>query len=87
MHRLLHHLFCGTVVDMVMPPSSIGVTPAPSFRAAALRACEHLVLDQLAADFNQRLATLHKPDSGDKVEAVFQSKGKLLNRPKAGASS
>lgn len=51
------------------------------------KARESLVLGRLAAQFNQRLAALQAPDVADKVAAVFDRKGKLVKRPKAGASS
>jgi prevent-host-death family protein len=53
--------------------------------AAALKARERSVLDQLAADFNRRLSALQQPDAAHQVEAVFASKGRLAKRPKAGA--
>ena len=54
--------------------------------AAALKAREASVLDQLASQFDQRLAVLGQHDAKDKVAAVFARKGKLAKRPKAGAS-
>jgi prevent-host-death family protein len=54
--------------------------------AAALKAREASVLDQLASQFDQRLALLDQHDAKDKVAAVFARKGKLAKRPKAGAS-
>jgi prevent-host-death family protein len=54
--------------------------------AAALKEREAAVLDQLAAQFDKRLASLKAPHAGDKAAAVFQRKGKLSKRPKAGAS-
>lgn len=54
--------------------------------AAALKAREQSMLDQLASEFNQRLAGLQRADAHDKVAAVFGSKGKLVNRPRAGAA-
>jgi prevent-host-death family protein len=53
--------------------------------AAALKARERSVLDQLAADFDKRLSALQQPDAARKVDAVFASSGKLAKRPKAGA--
>lgn len=52
--------------------------------AAALRERESAVLDQLSAQFNQRLASLQAPDAADKAAAVFRRKGRLSTRPKAG---
>lgn len=54
--------------------------------AAALKEREASVLDQLAAQFTQRLASLQAPDSGDKAAAVLQRKGRLSRRPKAGSA-
>lgn len=54
--------------------------------AAALKAREASVLDQLASQFDQRLAVLAQPDAQDKVTAAFARKGKLAHRPKAGAA-
>lgn len=52
----------------------------------ALNAREQSVLDELAARFNARLATLQEPDAGQKLQTLFAAKGKLTRRPKAGAS-
>jgi hypothetical protein len=54
--------------------------------AAALKAREASVLDQLASQFDQRLAVLDQHGTKDKVAAVFARKGKLAKRPKAGAA-
>ena len=54
--------------------------------AAALKAREKSVLDQLAEQFDQRLAVLQQPGAAKKVNAVFGSRGRLANRPKAGAT-
>jgi prevent-host-death family protein len=54
--------------------------------AAALKEREAVVLDQLAAQFQQRLASLQAPDAAAKAAAAFQRKGKLASRPKAGAA-
>ena len=54
--------------------------------AAALKEREATVLDQLSAQFNQRLASLQAPDAAAKAAAVFQRKGRLANRPKAGTA-
>jgi prevent-host-death family protein len=52
--------------------------------AAALKEREASVLDQLSAQFDQRLASLQAPDAGKKAASVFQRKGRLSSRPKAG---
>jgi prevent-host-death family protein len=54
--------------------------------AAALKEREASVLDQLSAQFNERLAGLQAPDAAGKAAAVFQRKGRLTRRPKAGTS-
>jgi len=53
---------------------------------AAINEREASVLDQLSAQFKERLAGLRVPEAGDKVAAVFQRRGKLATRPKAGTS-
>lgn len=54
--------------------------------AAALKEREASVLDELSAQFNERLAGLQAPDAGKKAAAVFQRRGRLSTRPKAGTS-
>ncbi len=54
--------------------------------AQAIQAREQSVLDQLNTQFNQRMAVLQAPDAADKVNALFERQGKLVQRPKAGAS-
>ncbi|MDB5957716.1 MAG: Prevent-host-death protein [Ramlibacter sp.] len=54
--------------------------------AAALKEREAALLEQLSAQFQQRLASLQAPDAANKAAAVFQRKGRLSTRPKAGAS-
>ena len=51
-----------------------------------IRAREQSVLDELAGRFNTRLAVLHEPDAQQRVAALFESRGKLARRPKAGAT-
>lgn len=53
---------------------------------AALQARETSVLGQLAAQFDQRLAVLQQPGASDRVAAVFDRKGRLAKRPKAGST-
>jgi prevent-host-death family protein len=53
---------------------------------AALKEREASVLEQLSAQFNERLATLQAPDAGARTAAVFKRRGSLSRRPKAGAS-
>lgn len=71
-------------VDMVLVDAATYEQLAAG--AAALKAREHAVLDQLAADFDQRLAGLQRSDARKKVAAVFGSTGKLAKRPKAGSA-
>jgi len=54
--------------------------------AAALEQREAAVIDQLSAQFNERLASLQAPDAAKKAASVFKRKGQLSSRPKAGAS-
>ena len=54
--------------------------------AAALKEREASILDQLSAQFNERLAGLQAPDAGEKAAAVFKRKGRLSTRPKAGTA-
>jgi prevent-host-death family protein len=54
--------------------------------AAALKEREAQVLDELAAQFKERLASLQAPGAGRKAAAVFQRKGKLTAKPKAGTT-
>ena len=55
---------------------------AKALSATVLRS----VLDQLSAQFNERLASLRAPDAAAKVAAVFKRKGRLSTRPKAGTA-
>jgi prevent-host-death family protein len=52
----------------------------------AIKEREQSILDDLAGRFNTRLAVLQEPDAQQKVMALFDSRGKLARRPKAGAS-
>jgi prevent-host-death family protein len=52
----------------------------------ALKAREKSVLDDLTARFNERLSVLQEPAAARNVTAVFEAKGKLALRPKAGAT-
>jgi prevent-host-death family protein len=55
-------------------------------RAAALKTRDESLLQQLNAQFDQRLAVLQEPRALNNVAAVFASKGKLARRPKAGST-
>ncbi|VTU45414.1 type II toxin-antitoxin system prevent-host-death family antitoxin [Variovorax sp. PBL-E5] len=52
----------------------------------ALKAREQSVLDELADRFAARLAVLQQPGTVRNVTALFDAKGRLGKRPKAGAS-
>jgi prevent-host-death family protein len=51
-----------------------------------LKAREQSVLGELAERFNARLALLQEPNAQHKVTDLFNSRGKIARRPKAGAS-
>ncbi|MCW5624563.1 MAG: type II toxin-antitoxin system prevent-host-death family antitoxin [Burkholderiales bacterium] len=52
-----------------------------------IRTREQAALDELAQRFNARLAVLQEPGASQKVQALFDAKGKLSKRrPKAGTS-
>ena len=53
---------------------------------AALQAREQSVLDELGQRFDARLAVLQAPGAAANVQALFEARGKLGKRPKAGAS-
>jgi len=73
-----------STVEMVLVDAATYRQLAAS--AQALKAREQSVLDQLSAQFNQRLAALQAPDAADKLDALFERQGRLVQRPKAGAS-
>jgi hypothetical protein len=50
-----------------------------------IKAREQSTLDELAQRFNTHLAALQQPGATRKVKALFEAKGKLTRRPKAGA--
>ncbi|MBK6674272.1 MAG: type II toxin-antitoxin system prevent-host-death family antitoxin [Proteobacteria bacterium] len=52
----------------------------------ALRAQRQGALDELTQRFDARLALLQQPDAAARVEALFESRGQVAPRPKAGAS-
>jgi hypothetical protein len=73
-----------SAVEMVLLNAAIYRQLVKEVRA--LNAREQLVLDELAARFNARLAALQQPDAGQKMQELFAAKGKLIRRAKAGAS-
>jgi prevent-host-death family protein len=52
----------------------------------AFNAREEALLDELSARFDARLAVLQEPGAARRVDALFEAKGRLARRPKAGAS-
>jgi hypothetical protein len=91
----------GEVVRLVQELGSVAVTNhsavemvlvrAATYRQlvqeiSALNAREQVVLDELASRFNSHLAALQQPNAAQKVQALFAAKGKLTQRPRAGAS-
>ncbi|MEO8296179.1 MAG: prevent-host-death protein [Burkholderiales bacterium] len=91
----------GDVVRMVRQSGSVAVThhstiemvllDANTYRQLtqdihALKAREQSALDALTERFNTRLAVLQRPDAAQQVTALFNAKGKLARRPKAGPS-
>lgn len=52
----------------------------------ALQVREQSMLDELSARFDARLAVLQQPQAVAGVEGLFAARGKLRQRPKAGAS-
>lgn len=91
----------GDLVRLVQASGSVAVTnhsavemvvlDASTYRQLTediqvLKAREQTVLDELAQRFDARLAVLQQPDAARKVTAVFKAMGKLVQRPKAGAS-
>ena len=51
-----------------------------------LKAREQTGLDELESRFNARLASLQQPEARAKVQALFNARGKLGRRAKAGSS-
>lgn len=43
-------------------------------------------LEDLDREFQERLAVLQAPDAAQRVDRLFAARGKLMQRPKAGAS-
>lgn len=91
----------GEVVRLVHQSGSVAITnhsavemvllDASTYRSLteeimALKAREQTVLYDLTDRFNARLEVLHTAGAADKVKALFDAKGKLTKRPKAGAS-
>lgn len=91
----------GDLVRLVQASGSVAVTnhsavemvvlDASTYRQLtediqALKVREQTVLSELAQRFDVRLAVLQQPDADRKMTAVFEARGKLVQRPKAGAS-
>lgn len=47
---------------------------------------QRLLLEEISRRFDERLAVLQQPDFREKLDAVFNARGHLKNRPKAGES-
>lgn len=73
-----------TKVEMVLV--EVGHYQEMTAQIQALRQRDQAVLDELTRRFDAELAQLQQPDMRDKVEAVLSARGKLKNRPKAGAT-
>lgn len=69
-------------VEMVLMPAS--AYEQLRSELAALREQRHGALEELTQRFNARLALLRQPDAAARVEALFESRGQLAPRPKAG---
>ena len=87
--RLVHQMGSVAItnhstVEMVLLDADTYRKLSESLQAAKLR--EASVLDELSSRFDMRLATLQQPDTGLKVGNLMNAKGKLKQRPKAGAS-
>jgi prevent-host-death family protein len=52
----------------------------------AFNAREQSMLEELSARFDSRLAVLQQPDAAARLNALFEARGQLVRRPKAGAS-
>jgi len=89
----------GEVVRLVHQSGSVAITnhsaiemvllDASTYRSltqeiVALKAREQTVLYELTERFNTRLEVLQASDAADKVTALFEARGKLKKRPKAG---
>ncbi|HEY0200609.1 MAG TPA: type II toxin-antitoxin system prevent-host-death family antitoxin [Burkholderiaceae bacterium] len=73
-----------SVVEMVLLDAAIYRQLTEEIQA--LKAREQSVLDELGSRFSARLAVLQQPQAAQQVTALFEAKGKLAKRPKAGAS-
>jgi prevent-host-death family protein len=73
-----------STVEMVLVDAATYQQLAAS--AEALKAREQSVLEQLTAQFDQRLAGLQAPDAADQLDALFERQGQLVQRPRAGNS-
>ena len=91
----------GEVVRQVRASGSVAVTSHSSVEmvlvdtatyrrlvndAGSSAAREQSVLNQLNEAFEARLATLQQPAAAQQVDALFETRGHLKARPKAGAT-
>ncbi len=71
-------------VEMVLV--EVGHYQEMAAQIQAQRQRDQAFLEELNRRFDAELAQLQQPDMRDKVEAVLKARGKLKNRPKAGAT-
>jgi antitoxin (DNA-binding transcriptional repressor) of toxin-antitoxin stability system len=82
---------CGTVAVTHHDKVEMVVVEAAKYRemaalVEAAKARQQASLAELAAEFDRHLATLQHPDTRGRVEAALASQGRVVPRPKAGAS-
>ncbi len=71
-----------SVVEMVLLDASQYQSLVTEIQALKTR--EQTLLDELTNRFNARLAVLQEPGADQKIQSLFDARGKLANRPKAG---
>ena len=91
----------GDVVRLVRQSGSVAITNHAAVEMVLLDAAtyqqltedlqmlgarEQSVLEALSARFDSRLAVLQQPEASQRIGALFEARGKLARRPKAGAS-
>ena len=75
---------CHSSVEMVLVDSATYRRLVEDARS--VQAKEKSVLDQLNQAFEARLAVLQQPVVARQVDALFEARGRLASRPKAGAT-
>lgn len=73
-----------STVDMVLLDADTYQRLAEQIQT--LNARDKNVLDELANRFEARLGVLQQPEARQQIDALFETKGKLTHRPKAGVS-